>query len=63
VVGAQLDDAAGDDGVLGEEKFVIGVDRVEQVSANWLPVAHGKVLVDAQGERGFSGQSAAFGLA
>jgi hypothetical protein len=49
-VGAEFDDAAGDDGVLGEEEFVIPVDGVEQVSANGLAVAHGKVLVDAQGE-------------
>jgi hypothetical protein len=63
VVGAEIDDAAGDDGVLGEEEFVVGVDGVEEVSANWLPVAHGKVLVDAQGERSFGGKSAAFGLA
>jgi hypothetical protein len=63
VVGAELDDAAGDDGVLGEEEFVIGVDGVEQMSANRLAVAHGKVFVDAQGERGFGGKSAAFGLA
>ena len=63
VVGAELDDAAGDDGVLGEEEFVIAVDGVEEVSANWLAVAHGKVVVDAQGERGFGGKSAAFGLA
>jgi hypothetical protein len=63
VVGAELDDGAGDDGVLGEEEFVVGVDGVEQVSANRLAVAHGKVFVDAQGERGFGGKSAAFGLA
>jgi len=63
VVGAELDDAAGDDGVFGEEEFVVVVDGVDQVSANRLPVAHGKVLVDLQGERGSCRKSAAFGLA
>ena len=63
VVGAELNDAAGDDGVLGEEEFVVGVDGVDQVSAKGLPVAHGEVLVDAQGERSFGGKRAAFGLA
>jgi hypothetical protein len=63
VVGAELDDASGDDGVLGEEEFVIGVDGVEQVSVNRLAVAHGKVFVDAQGEGSFGGKSAAFSLA
>ena len=60
---AEIDDAAGDDGVRGEEQFVVGVDGVDQVSANRLAVAHGKVFVDAEGERGFGGKSAAFGLA
>jgi hypothetical protein len=63
VVGAELDDAAEDDGVLREEEFVVGEDGVEQVSANRLTVAHRKVLVDAQGERGFGGKRSAFGLA
>jgi hypothetical protein len=49
VVGAELDDAASYYGVLGEEEFVVGVDGVEQVSANRLAVAHGKVFVDAEG--------------
>ena len=63
VVGAKFDDAAVDDGVLWQEEFVVGVDGVEQVGANWLSVAQGKMLVDAQGERGFGGKSAAFSLA
>jgi hypothetical protein len=46
-VGAEFDDAAGDDGVLREKEFVIAVDGVHQLSANWLSVAHGKVLIDA----------------
>ncbi len=57
---AELDDAAGDDGVLGEEEFVVVVDGVDQLSANWLPITHWQVLVDAQGERGPGGKSAAF---
>ena len=62
-VGAEFDDAAGDDGVLGQEELVVGVDGVDQVSANRLTVAHGKVVVDAEGERGFCGKSSTFGLA
>ena len=61
--GAELDDASRDNGVLGEKEFVVSVDGVEKVSANWLPVTHRKVFVDAQGERGPSGKRAAFGLA
>jgi hypothetical protein len=63
VVGAEIDDAAGDYRVLGEKEFVIGVDGVDQVSANRLAVAHGKVFVDAQGEGSLGGKSAALGLA
>jgi hypothetical protein len=49
VVGAEIDDAASDYCVLGEEEFVVGVDGVEEVSANRLAVAHGKVFIDAEG--------------
>jgi len=62
-VGAELDDAAVHHSVLGQEEFVVSVDGVDQVSANRLSVAHGNVVVDAEGERSFGGQSAAFGLA
>ena len=60
---AKLDDAAGDDSVLGEKEFVIVVDGVDQLSANWLSVTEGKVVVDAHCERRPAWKSAAFGLA
>ena len=62
-VGAELHDAADDDGFGGEEEFVVAVDGVDQVCPNGLSVAQGKMVVDTQGERCFRGKSPAFGLA
>jgi hypothetical protein len=59
----EFDDAARNDSVIGKKEFVIAVDGVEKVSVNSLPVAHGKMLVDAHGERSPGGKSASFGLA
>src|ERR1019366_6423168 len=51
VVGVKIDDAAGDDGVFGQKELVVGVDRVEKASADWLARAHGVMPIDGERER------------
>ena len=40
----------------GKDEFVIGVDGVDELGANRLADAHGKVIVDLDGERGSGGK-------
>ncbi len=63
VVGAQLGDGAGDDGLRGEDECVVGVDGVDELGANRLADAHGKVVVDLDGEGGAGGECGGWGLA
>jgi hypothetical protein len=44
VVGPQLGDAADDDSFAGEDKGVVGIDRVDELGADGLPDVHGQMI-------------------
>lgn len=51
VIGAQLRDITGDDGVCRKDEGVVRVDRVDKLRTDRLADTHGKVMLDSDRER------------
>lgn len=56
MVGTQGRDRAFEDGPFGKDELIVGVDGVDQLSADGLTDAHGKMIVCLNGKRSSGGE-------
>ncbi|GGA77306.1 hypothetical protein GCM10011507_30730 [Edaphobacter acidisoli] len=63
MVRVERGDAAGDDGLCGEDEFVVGVDGVDELAVDGLADLHGQGFIDLNWQRSVNGDSGRLRLA